>query len=567
MSQQRSTKDDFTFGAKLGSGSYGIVWLAVRKWDNKSYAVKEIDLADLGRKEQEECIREVQVLAALDCPYIIKYYDSFLDKGRLYIVMEYAVGGNLHSLVNKHKGDLPEDLIWKLFLQIVLSLRHMHSKKILHRDLKSLNVFLDEENNAKVGDFGVAKVLSTQTNFARTIVGTPYYLSPELCEDKPYNEKSDMWAAGVVLYEMCTRRHPFDAENQGALILKILRGKFPPVTGYSAELQDIVKRCLTQAAQKRPSADRIIALPAVQEKAQALGITLPEVRIKPEKSLASASSGIERTGSSGMGTSSSTKKGSSLKSTGPKKSKTVKRSTGKKESTLSKSSAGRSRPDSGGTITVSGDMDGHRPSPGTSREQAHRDIAFVFGEKDDDKLERAGSEVSVGVSELEINEGGHCEGDGRSDADAPTWRVVGGEDTLQLGAGKVTKGEGGKSAWTSQQVGAGGSEEEEEEEDSEDELGGAEGGAGGAVRAEKLSSAVEQTKRSIEEMVGAEAMAKLYELLKQRSDGEAMSADNNIADLSRVVFKIIPYDKAEVLSLVYKLLYLEGQLVDPGAKE
>jgi len=275
MSQQRSTKDDFTFGAKLGSGSYGIVWLAVRKWDNKSYAVKEIDLADLGRKEQEECIREVQVLAALDCPHIIKYYDSFLDKGRLYIVMEYAVGGNLHSLVNKYKGDLPEDLIWKLFLQIVLSLRHMHSKKILHRDLKSLNVFLDEANNAKVGDFGVAKVLSTQTNFARTIVGTPYYLSPELCEDKPYNEKSDVWAAGVVLYEMCTRRHPFDAENQGALILKILRGKFPPVTGYSPELQDIVRRCLTQAAQKRPSADRIISLPAVQEKASQLGISLP----------------------------------------------------------------------------------------------------------------------------------------------------------------------------------------------------------------------------------------------------------------------------------------------------
>jgi NIMA (never in mitosis gene a)-related kinase len=94
-------------------------------------------------------------------------------------------------------------------------------------------------------------------------------------------------------------------------------------------------------------------------------------------------------------------------------------------------------------------------------------------------------------------------------------------------------------------------------------------GASGAVRAEKLSSAVEQTKRSIEEMVGAEAMGKLYELLKQRSDSDGGSgaSDNSIADLSRVVFKIIPYDKAEVLSLVYKLLYLEGQLVEPANKE
>lgn len=101
-------------------------------------------------------------------------------------------------------------------LQILLGLNHMHSKKILHRDIKTLNVFLDDELSVKLGDMGVAKILSTNTNFAKTIVGTPYYLSPELCEDKPYNEKSDVWALGVVLYECCTQRHPFDADNQAS---------------------------------------------------------------------------------------------------------------------------------------------------------------------------------------------------------------------------------------------------------------------------------------------------------------------------------------------------------------
>lgn len=131
----------------------------------------------------------------------------------------------------------------------------MHSRKILHRDIKTLNVFLDDGLNVKLGDMGVAKVrahalpiaalvamrsqkhacrgaylppahpywrwscmqiLSANTNFAKTIVGTPYYLSPELCEDKPYNEKSDVWALGVVLYECCTQKHPFDADNQAS---------------------------------------------------------------------------------------------------------------------------------------------------------------------------------------------------------------------------------------------------------------------------------------------------------------------------------------------------------------
>ena len=89
--------------------------------------------------------------------------------------------------------------MWKIFIQALLGLRHVHSKKIIHRDIKSLNLFFDADDNVLVGDLGIAKVLSPNTMFARTIVGTPYYLSPELCEDKPYNEKSDVWALGVVL--------------------------------------------------------------------------------------------------------------------------------------------------------------------------------------------------------------------------------------------------------------------------------------------------------------------------------------------------------------------------------
>eukprot|EP00199_Chlamydomonas_sp_CCMP681_P000941 CAMPEP_0119104632 /NCGR_PEP_ID=MMETSP1180-20130426/2800_1 /TAXON_ID=3052 ORGANISM="Chlamydomonas cf sp, Strain CCMP681" /NCGR_SAMPLE_ID=MMETSP1180 /ASSEMBLY_ACC=CAM_ASM_000741 /LENGTH=504 /DNA_ID=CAMNT_0007089451 /DNA_START=36 /DNA_END=1546 /DNA_ORIENTATION=+ len=276
----RSTYDDFNIKEKIGSGSYGVVFKVVRKVDRMTYAMKEIDLQGMSRKEQEECIRETRVLSSLDSDYIIKYYDSFLERGKLYIITEYASNGNLHDYIKKHrevtKQRLPEDLIWKLFIQILMGLNHMHTRKILHRDIKTLNVFLDDDLNVKLGDMGVAKILSTQTNFAKTIVGTPYYLSPELCEDKPYNEKSDVWALGVVLYECCVQRHPFDADNQGALILKILRGKYPPVQGYSPEVSDIIKRCLTQNANRRPNTYKLLLLPCVREQGGNAGIALPD---------------------------------------------------------------------------------------------------------------------------------------------------------------------------------------------------------------------------------------------------------------------------------------------------
>jgi len=108
---------------------------------------------------------------------------------------------------------LEESRIWRFFIEMSLGLRYLHSNKILHRDIKTANMFLGKDYKIKVGDLGVAKLLSQTQNMAFTVVGTPYYLSPELCEEKPYNHKSDIWSLGCVLYELCTYRHPFDAKN------------------------------------------------------------------------------------------------------------------------------------------------------------------------------------------------------------------------------------------------------------------------------------------------------------------------------------------------------------------
>ena len=109
----------------------------------------------------------------MDGKFVIKC-DCFLEDGKLNIVMQFAPNGTLHSRLHAQRGKaLPEEKVWKFFIQALLGLRHVHSKKIIHRDMKSLNLFFDAEDNVLVGDLGIAKVLSPNTMFARTIVGTP----------------------------------------------------------------------------------------------------------------------------------------------------------------------------------------------------------------------------------------------------------------------------------------------------------------------------------------------------------------------------------------------------------
>lgn len=137
----------------------------------------------------------------------------------------------------------------------------MHTQNILHRDLKTLNIFLTKDNKIKIGDLGVAKILDNIENFATSKVGTPYYLSPEVCEDRPYNNKSDIWSLGCILYELCTLKHPFEAKNQAALLLKIIRGRYESIPRmYSRSLAELVHSCLLKDFNKRPTIQSILML-------------------------------------------------------------------------------------------------------------------------------------------------------------------------------------------------------------------------------------------------------------------------------------------------------------------
>ncbi|XP_058436350.1 serine/threonine-protein kinase Nek1 isoform X6 [Marmota monax] len=245
---------------KIGEGSFGKAILVESTEDGRQYVIKEISISGMSSKEREESRREVAVLANMKHPNIVQYRESFEENGSLYIVMDYCEGGDLFKRINAQKGILfQEDQILDWFVQICLALKHVHDRKILHRDIKSQNIFLTKDGTVQLGDFGIARVLNSTVELARTCIGTPYYLSPEICENKPYNNKSDIWALGCVLYEMCTLKHAFEAGNMKNLVLKIISGSFPPVSlHYSYDLRSLLSQLFKRNPRDRPSVNSIL---------------------------------------------------------------------------------------------------------------------------------------------------------------------------------------------------------------------------------------------------------------------------------------------------------------------
>ncbi|XP_072906990.1 serine/threonine-protein kinase Nek2 isoform X1 [Hemitrygon akajei] len=262
-----SRLEDYDLIETIGSGSYGRCQKIRRKSDSKVLVWKEMDYGSMSEAEKQMLVSEVNLLRELKHPNIVRYYDRIIDRTNttLYIVMEFCEGGDLASLISKcirERRYLEEDFALRVLAQIALALRecHRHSgHTVLHRDLKPANVFLDVHHNVKLGDFGLARILQHDTSFARTFVGTPYYMSPEQFNHMSYNEKSDIWSLGCLLYELCALTPPFTAFNQKELAEKIREGKFRRIPfRYSDELNDLLGRMLNLKDYLRPSVEELM---------------------------------------------------------------------------------------------------------------------------------------------------------------------------------------------------------------------------------------------------------------------------------------------------------------------
>ena len=255
----------------LGEGSYGKAYLCQSEAENVKYVIKQIIIEGMSTQEQNETLNESTILAKLDHPNIIKFKEVFIakrPKRTINIVTEFADGGDLGQKISAQKGHLmQENEILDYFTQICLAIKHIHDKKIIHRDLKSQNVFLTKSGLVKLGDFGIAKGFKNTWDKASTVIGTPYYLSPEIVNNKPYDYKSDIWSLGVLLYEMMALKMPFDAGSLPMLSLKIMRGNYPPPPScFSQDLRNLVSQLLATDPAKRPKVDDILKNPIIKNR-------------------------------------------------------------------------------------------------------------------------------------------------------------------------------------------------------------------------------------------------------------------------------------------------------------
>ena len=258
-----TSMSDFKIEKVLGKGSFGSVYLVTRKADQKIYAIKTVILEKLSKKEQENSVNEVRILASINHPNVIGYKEAFWNdkESSLNIVMEYADDGDLQTKIQKMRkegGMFTENLIWSYSIQMIEGLKALHDKKIMHRDLKSANIFLvKDKHQCKLGDMNVSKVIKDKVLLTQT--GTPYYASPEVWNDKPYSYKSDLWSIGCVIYELCSLRPPFHGKDLDELYANVCKGKVERINQiYSEDLWKMIKMLLQVDVNKRVDCDNFL---------------------------------------------------------------------------------------------------------------------------------------------------------------------------------------------------------------------------------------------------------------------------------------------------------------------
>lgn len=272
----------------IGKGSYGTVRRVRQKSDGRVLVRKEIEYTSLNTHERNQIISELRILRELNHDHIVKYYrhDHVIESKCIHIYMEYCDGGDLARVITnfkKNRERVPEEFIWLVLVQTLLALYRCHygieapkvnlfttetpeepridfETVIIHRDIKPDNIFLlNNGKTVKVGDFGLAKMLTSTSDFAKTYVGTPYYMSPEVLMDNPYSPVCDIWSLGCVLYELCALQPPFQAKTHLQLQSKIKKGEISDLPDiYSDQLKDLIQECITVDPEVRPTAYELL---------------------------------------------------------------------------------------------------------------------------------------------------------------------------------------------------------------------------------------------------------------------------------------------------------------------
>ena len=207
---------DFQILHKLGKGTFGTVYKVRRHEDKQLYAMKRVSLHGMPDIEVADALNEVRVLASVKHPNVCGFLEAFCESSELVVIIDFCERGDLSQRIDRAKRSrrlIEEGQIRSWLRGIASGLQCLHGHGIVHRDLKPANCFIADNDIVRLGDFNVSKVLKGGVQLMKTKIGTPYYMAPEVWDDRPYTASADVWALGCTAYELCALRPPFVARR------------------------------------------------------------------------------------------------------------------------------------------------------------------------------------------------------------------------------------------------------------------------------------------------------------------------------------------------------------------
>ncbi|OCT59982.1 hypothetical protein XELAEV_18046001mg [Xenopus laevis] len=262
-SLNKQPEEVFDVLEKLGEGSYGSVYKASHKETSQIVAIKQIPV----ESDLQEIIKEISIMQQCDSPHVVKYYGSYFKNTDLWIVMEFCGGGSVSDIIRLRKQTLNEDEIATILQSTLKGLEYLHFMRKIHRDIKAGNILLSCEGTAKLADFGVAGQLTDTMAKRNTVIGTPFWMAPEVIQEIGYNCVADIWSLGITAIEMAEGKPPY-AEIHPMRAIFMIPSNPPPTFRkpelWSKDFVDFINLCLVKNPELRSSATELLQHPFIK---------------------------------------------------------------------------------------------------------------------------------------------------------------------------------------------------------------------------------------------------------------------------------------------------------------